>query len=664
MVSLVHAESVTPVQKVLTLLQGMVEKGKKEKHDEQVQFAAYKQFCDDTTVEVTRSIAEANEKMDKLQSDIQKYEEDAARLGIEIEGHDEDLSAWQGDAKASSSVRTIEHQDYVETHKSYTESIQALKDGIKTLEAQNHDVAQSAAALAQISSATRFSSLVPADTKEAIDRFLNRGQSDLELLEQETSQGQRQPEAAAYSSATDGLIDMLKKLISKFEDEQTELMKSETEARQAFELLEQDLKTYIETATKARIEKSEGKATALESAADSKAELSDTTATRDDDAKYLADTTATCETKSSDFEARQALRAGEIEAVEKAIEILSGDSVAGAAEKHLPAMLQTKKPASFVQLRSVAKDPSQVQVAAFLNDQAQRLDSRILRALAVRVTEDPFKKVAKMIKDLVVKLMEEANGEAEHKGWCDTELATNEQTRKAKTEDVEELHADIDELMASIAKLTEEITELTKQVEELDAAVTKATALRQVEKEKNTQTIADAKAAQQAIASALVTLKEFYAKAGDATALLQQPEVFDEPYKGMQGESGGVIGMLEVIQSDFARLEAETTAGEAESQKEYDGFMSDSNVAKAQKQSDIESKTGSKQNREQSLEEKKGDLGGTQKELDAALQYYEKLKPSCIDSGISYDDRVARRKEEIDSLQQALQILNGEDVAA
>jgi len=92
--------------------------------------------------------------------------------------------------------------------------------------------------------------------------------------------------------------------------------------------------------------------------------------------------------------------------------------------------------------------------------------------------------------------------------------------------------------------------------------------------------------------------------------------------------------------------------------------MSDSNVAKAQKQADIESKTGSKQNREQSLEEKRSDLGGTQKELDAALQYYEKLKPSCIDSGISYDDRVARRKEEIDSLQQALQILNGEDVAA
>ena len=70
--------------------------------------------------------------------------------------------------------------------------------------------------------------------------------------------------------------------------------------------------------------------------------------------------------------------------------------------------------------------------------------------MAVRVADDPFKKVKKIIKDLIVRLMEEANEEAEHKGWCDTELSTNEQTRKEKTEVVERLHAEIDELQASI----------------------------------------------------------------------------------------------------------------------------------------------------------------------------------------------------------------------
>jgi len=62
--------AVTPVQKVIQLLNGMVEKGKKEKHEEQVQFAAYKQFCDDTTVEKQRAIKEANEMIEMLQADI------------------------------------------------------------------------------------------------------------------------------------------------------------------------------------------------------------------------------------------------------------------------------------------------------------------------------------------------------------------------------------------------------------------------------------------------------------------------------------------------------------------------------------------------------------------------------------------------------------------
>merc|ERR1711937_852838 len=98
------------------------------------------------------------------------------------------------------------------------------------------------------------------------------------------------------------------------------------------------------------------------------------------------------------------------------------------------------------------------------------LHSHILTALSVRVADDPFVKVKKMIKDLIVRLMEEANEEATHKGWCDTELSTNEQTRKEKTEAVETLHAEIDELEASIAKLSEDVAELTAEVAKLTTA--------------------------------------------------------------------------------------------------------------------------------------------------------------------------------------------------
>merc|ERR1719272_2233335 len=205
----------------------------------------------------------------------------------------------------------------------------------------------------------------------------------------------------------------------------------------------------------------------------------------------------------------------------------------------------------------------------------------------MRVADDPFKKVKKMIKDLIVKLMEEANEEAEHKGWCDTELSTNEQTRKEKTEAVETLHAEIDQLQASIAKLTEDISELTKTVSDLDSAMATATQLRTEEKSKNTETISDSQEAQTAVAQALTVLKEFYAKAAEATAFVQaEPEIFDSAYKGMGAEGGGVVGMSEVIESDFARLESDTKASEATAQKEYDTFMTDSKVDKSQKSTD------------------------------------------------------------------------------
>jgi len=315
------------------------------------------------------------------------------------------------------------------------------------------------------------------------------------------------------------------------------------------------------------------------------------------------------------------------------------------------------------QLRSNERSPAQTRTAMFLQDRAKQLNSRVLSALAVHATDDPFVKIKKMIKDLIVRLMEEANEESEHKGWCDTELSTNEQTRKEKTAAVEMLHAEIDELEASIAKLTEEVAELTEAVAALDAAMAEATTLRQAEKATNTETIADSKEAQTAVAQAITVLKEFYSRAGDATALLQQPEIFDSPYKGMQSENGGVIGMLEVIESDFARLEADTEAAEATAQKEYDTFMTDSQVDKAAKTTDIEHKAAKKQDQEQALTLKRADLEGTQKELDAALAYFDKLKPSCVDAGVSYEDRVGRRKEEIESLQEALKILNGEDIA-
>ena len=95
----------------------------------------------------------------------------------------------------------------------------------------------------------------------------------------------------------------------------------------------------------------------------------------------------------------------------------------------------------------------------------------------------------------------------------------------------------------------------------------------------------------------------------------------------------------------------------------YTKFTDDSAQDKAVKNMDLENKGKDKTTAESDLVTTKSDLDATQKELDAALAYYEKLKPSCVDAGLSYDERVRMREEEIESLQESLKILGGEDIA-
>merc|ERR1711933_137648 len=453
------------------------------------------------------------------------------------------------------------------------------------LKKQAYDRKQ-ASSLAQVS-ALKSLTLIPPEAKKALDLFLMQSSSEDPADE---GLAVSAPESNAYEFQSHGIIEMLEKLLDKFVDERTALEKEEMNSKHAYDMLMQDLTAQIEQAKADRTEKAETKAKKLQSKAEAEGDLEDTTTTRDADQKYLDDLKATCSQKGSDFESRQQLRTEELEAIAKAIEILSSSAVSGNADKYLPTLIQ-KRGVSLGQFRSGEQTVVQRRVAEYLREQGRQLNSRILSALAVRVADDPFAKVKKMIKDLLVRLMEEANEEAEHKGWCDTELSTNEQTRKEKTEAVEELHAEIDQLEASIAKLTEEISELTTAVADLNSAMAKQTKLRSEEKATNEQTIKDAREAQTAVAQALTVLKEFYAKAAESTAFVQQPEIFDSPYKGMQSENGGVVGMLEVIESDFARLESDTKAAEATAQKEYDTFMTDSKVDRAEKSTDIEHKT-------------------------------------------------------------------------
>merc|ERR1719293_574126 len=347
---------VTPVQKVIQLMEGMLEKGKKEKHDEQVQFAAYKQFCDDTTVEKKRAITEANEQIDVLKADIEKYTATAAKLSKEIAEHEEDISVWNGDVRAATKVREIEKADYDATHTDYSESVDALERAIAVLKKQAHDRKQ--ASLIQLKKLR----LIPDDAKRTIDAFLQQ--------DPEEGLAVSAPEANAYEFQSGGVIEMLEKLLDKFIAERTNLEKEEMNSKHAYDMLMQDLKAQIAQATQDRDEKAETKAKKLQAKADAESDLAETTATRDADVKYLADLTAICAQKAADFESRQTLRAEEIVAIQKAIEIISSSAVSGNADKYLPTFVQVKK-FSMAQMQSDLSAATRSNLLTYLRQQSR-----------------------------------------------------------------------------------------------------------------------------------------------------------------------------------------------------------------------------------------------------------------------------------------------------
>merc|ERR1719160_1284640 len=510
------AEGVTPIQKVTQMLNDMLAKGKSEKEEEAARFAEYKTFCKDTAWDKSTSIKTSNAAIEQLEADIDKAASDVSEAAKAISVLDADLTAWKSDITVQTRERKEAKGVFDTVHQDYTESIDAVQRALATLKA-----GPGRSSFIQLETLLNLNK-IPAQAKNKILAFLqdkptNALLQDAEMIEQP------QASSYSYSSSSGGIIQMVEELGDKFEDERDALEKKEANEKHSYDMMMQDLNSQVSHATEERDSKVAFKASKEQEKATAEGDLADTKAVLVDDQKFLTDLTVECEQKAVDFEARSKTRQEELDAIGEAIGIMSSDSVAGSGTKHLPQFIQTKTKSKSVlsQLRSNTGSATQQAVAIYLRDQAKRTNSRILSLIASKVAADPFKKISKMIKDMITKLEEEAQEEAEHKGFCDAELGSNKATRDTKTEESDVLTATIEELTAEIGKLGVQISELSQAISDLDKAVSTATAQRLSEKEKNTVTIADAKAGKEAVARAMAVLKTYYDKAATNTALVQ-----------------------------------------------------------------------------------------------------------------------------------------------
>merc|ERR1719301_82610 len=111
-----RAAEVTPIQKVVAMMQEMLAKGKQEKHNEEVEFAKFQQWCDSLRADKTESIAEAKAKIEQLEADIAKAESDAEVLAGEIADLEAQVAENQAEIENATAVRQKENADYAATH--------------------------------------------------------------------------------------------------------------------------------------------------------------------------------------------------------------------------------------------------------------------------------------------------------------------------------------------------------------------------------------------------------------------------------------------------------------------------------------------------------------------------------------------------------------------
>jgi len=674
----VEDESVGAVAKIVAMLNDMSTKAKSDKKEEEVEFAKFKQFCVDGKPSLKKKIAKSGETIESLGAEIGKLAADVKTLGGEIGALQGDITSFEGDKKESAAQREKDHAAFIEEEQDYSESVDALERAIQVLQEKDRDIPGAGASLLQIQDK------LPMQAKSIISAFLGMSH-DSEFAP---------PEAKAYESQSGGLIEMLKKLNDEFRSKLGECQKEEMNSKHAFNMVQADLVDSIENAGKDVEEKTVEKEGKKKKRAMDKKELASTIEMKTADEDTLKNLDTECKQKMMSFEEKQQLRSDEIAAIGKAIEILS-DGRVDAGSEHVT-LLQS----SLAQINSGNTFLGQSegihrQLREFLLSESQRLHSKNLGLLSEKVAADPFSKVKKLIDDMITRLLEEANADAEKEGWCDTEMGKSKVTRNKLSEELDGLAAAIEDGKGTIMKLTQELADLADEIKDLDAEMGEATQLRGEEKSKNKATVEDSQGAQKAVAAATAVLKDFYAKAAGATALVQTKskpallsrgvkmgteewdalanpnfegtvdkghkegmQTFGESYTGNQDAAGGVMALLEVALSDFANLEADTKASEAEAVASYSSFMVQCKKSKAKKSKKIEMDQADRAGAESTLQEDIAELKSTQDELIAADKYHEKLVPQCVDQGMTWEELVKARQDEINSLKEALEILN------
>jgi len=270
--------------------------------------------------------------------------------------------------------------------------------------------------------------------------------------------------------------------------------------------------------------------------------------------------------------------------------------------------------------------------------------------------DDPFAKVKGMIEAMIAKLEKEAEEDATEKAYCDEEMSKTGAKHGELTDDVSKLIAKIDQAESKVVSITEDIKQLEAELAALMKSQSEMDKIRQEESADFQAAQTDLTLGLEGVRKALTVLRDYYS---NSEALLQQPAM-PEKHTKATGAGTGIIGILEVCESDFARNLAKEEAQEDDAQTAYEEITQENKVTKTMKDQDLKYKTKEVKGLKKTIADLSSDRDTMGNELAAVDEYYAKLKDRCIAKPETYEERKARREAEINGLKQALSILESE----
>jgi len=677
------------VNKVITLLKDLQAKVLSEGEEEARTYNKFACFCKTTQKEKSESIKTGKSEKTSLSADISKYSKERDALDDKISKLNDAITAAQKKMKEATDLSNHELDVYQTNEADMKSAITSLTEAIKVLKSSK---GPSLVQLQNVGNTVREAALMA----DALGLGGETAEHAASFLLQEANRDVP-VEMEDYKFHSGGIVKTLENLLNEFRKEQSSLNADEVKRVQAHTMLIQDKTDFVKAKTVELDEAKKNRDTKIEEIGTASAELSTVSADLLDDMQYLDEINTMCSEKAKTWDQRSKVRADELSAITAATGIVANtvaaktrsatvrlaqagatihfaDAIAESddAMESIEAEAESVEEPSFVQLASVREhkpeDDARQMVLSLLKGKGNELHSTLLTSLVTQIGSDPLAKVKKLIQELIERLLKEAANEANQKGWCDKSTADATQKREYSSNQIEDLNAKMAKLEALSAKLGEDLGTLKDETDSLKAKVKEAQENRDAEKKENALTVVEAKAGLDAVKMAIDILDKFYktaAKEQVDLSLAQGPKddapktSFDtgDAYTGAGAESGGIIGMMEVIQSDFERTISETNDAEEKARKEHLQFMTESRMSLAEKKTASKQKTKLKDEADDNLSDASQNLGAQVAILKASIKELIELKAACIDTGMSYADRVARREQEIASLKKALCIL-------